>query len=133
MDDATSTDWAPLACRGVRGATYATANTRQAIHEAIRELVLAMVEANELHEDELASAMFTTTPDLTAAFPAEAIRQMGWEYVPMLGATEMDKDGAQPRCIRVMLMWNTTCGPRDIQHVYLRGTEALRAPADHQQ
>ena len=128
-DATTSTQSTQPACRGVRGATYATGNTREAIHEAIRELVLEIVAANGIEPDDIASALFTTTPDLTAAFPAEAIRQMGWEYVPMLGATEMDKDGALPFCIRVMFMWNTTLGPREIRHVYLRGTEALRSPA----
>lgn len=113
-------------CRGVRGATLARENSREAIHEAIRELVAAIVEANSIHVDDLASATFTTTPDLNAAFPAEAVRHMGWEYVPMLGAVEMAKDGAPERCIRVLLHWNTTRGPREIKHIYLKGTESLR-------
>jgi chorismate mutase len=114
------------ACRGVRGATVASDNTAEAIREAIRELVEQMVAANEIEPDDLASAMFTTTPDLNASFPAEAIRLMGWEYVPLLGAVEMAKPGAPGRCIRVLLLWNTTRGVRDIRHVYLRGTDVLR-------
>lgn len=113
-------------CRGVRGATVAEDNTATAIRGAIRELVTEMVEKNQIEPDDLASAMFTTTPDLNASFPAEAIRLMGWEYVPMLGAVEMAKPGAPGRCIRVLLMWNTSRGPRDIEHVYLRGTDRLR-------
>lgn len=115
----------PIACRGVRGATIALDNTAEAIREAIRELVTQMVEANGIRPDDLASAMFTTTPDLNAAFPAEAIRLMGWDDVPMLGAVEMAKPGAPGRCIRVMLLWNTERGPRDMHHVYLRGTDVL--------
>ena len=132
MDDPTlmlSASTAPageLRCRGVRGATVATANTRQAIREAILELVQKIIECNAIDPDDLASAMFTTTPDLDAAFPAEAIRHMGWEFVPMLGAVEMAKPGAPEMCIRVLLLWNTVHGPRDIAHVYLRGTEVLR-------
>ena len=113
-------------CRGVRGATVAHDNTAEAIREAIRELVTEMAAQNHIDPDDLASAMFTTTPDLNASFPAEAIRLMGWEYVPMLGAVEMAKPGAPGRCIRVLLMWNTTRGPREITHVYLRGTDRLR-------
>jgi chorismate mutase len=113
-------------CRGVRGATVASDNSREAIREAIRDLVAEIVERNGIDPDDLASAMFTTTPDLDAAFPAEAIRHMGWEYVPMLGAVEMAKPGAPERCIRVLLLWNTTRGPREIAHVYQRGTEVLR-------
>jgi chorismate mutase len=90
------------------------------------ELVERMVGDNGIEPDELASAFFTTTPDLNASFPAEAARHMGWEFVPMLGAVEMAKPGAPGRCIRVLLLWNTTRGPRDIRHVYLRGTHVLR-------
>lgn len=121
------------ACRGVRGATCADANTAEAIRDAILELVTCMVEANGIDPDDLASAMFTTTPDLNASFPAEAIRHMGWEFVPMLGAVEMAKPGAPGRCIRVLLMWNTTVGPRDVRHVYLRGTEVLRTAGRSEQ
>lgn len=116
-------------CRGVRGATIAAANTPEAIRESITELVQALVDRNGIEIDDLASACFTTTPDLDASFPAEAVRHMGWEFVPLLGAVEMAKQGALGMCIRVLLHWNTTRGPREIEHVYLRGAEALRTPS----
>src|SRR3954465_6501205 len=105
-----------IMCRGVRGATIAEANSRQAIHTAIRELVTTILEVNGIEQDDLASAIFTTTPDLDAAFPAEAVRHMGWEYVPMLGAVEMGKQAAPGRRIRALLHWNTTKGRREIKH-----------------
>ena len=119
-------------CRGVRGATIATGDTREEIHSATVELITAMMEANGAHADELASAFFTTAPDLHAAYPAEAARLMGWEYVPLLGAVEMDKAGGPARCLRVLLHWNTTKGPREIKHIYLRGTEVLRTVGEHE-
>jgi chorismate mutase len=122
MEDATTR----ARTRGVRGATIADDNTAESIRDAVVELVDAIVAQNEIELDDLASAMFTTTPDLNASFPAEAARHMGWEFVPMLGAVEMAKPGAPGRCIRVLLLWNTTRGPRDIRHVYLRGTHVLR-------
>jgi chorismate mutase len=115
-----------IMCRGVRGATVAESNTREAIHAAVRELVAALVEANGINPDDLASAIFTSTPDLDAAFPSEAARLMGWETVPLLGAVEVAKPGALQLCIRVLLHWNTTKGQREIKHIYLRGTETLR-------
>jgi chorismate mutase len=115
-----------LRVRGVRGATVVSEDTRDEIHAAVRELVTAMLEANGIDIDDLASAFFTTTPDLHSAFPAEAARHMGWEYVPMLGSVEMDKAAGLTRCIRVLLHWNTTKGPREIRHIYLRGTESLK-------
>ncbi len=114
------------ACRGVRGATIASGDSREEIHAATRELVIEMMRTNGIDRDDLVGAFFTTTSDLTAAYPAEAARLMGWEYVPMLGAVEMDKQGGPSRCIRVMLLWNTTKGPREIKHIYLKGTESLR-------
>lgn len=115
-----------MMCRGVRGATVADGDTRGEIHAATVELISAMLDANKIDPDDLAGAFFTTTSDLHAAFPAETARLMGWEYVPLLGAVEMDKVGAPARCIRVLLLWNTAQGPRDIKHIYLRGTESLR-------
>ena len=115
------------ACRGVRGASVADDNTADAIRASIRELVLAMVAANDdIDPDDIAAAHFTTTPDLNASFPAEAIRHLGWNYVPMLGAVEMAKPGAPGRCVRVLLLWNTDRTPQEINHVYLHGTERLR-------
>lgn len=114
------------ASRGVRGATVAHDNTPESIREAVTDLVSQIVQRNAIDPDDLAAAFFTTTPDLNASFPAEAIRHMGWEYVPMLGAVEMAKPGAPGRCIRVLLLWNTPVSVRDVQHVYLRGTEVLR-------
>jgi chorismate mutase len=76
--------------------------------------------------------MFTTTPDLTASFPAEAVRHMGWDHVPLLGAVEMAKPGAPGRCIRVLVQWNTDRTQTEIEHVYLRGTSVLltTSPSD---
>lgn len=118
---------APVVCRGVRGAILAEANTAEAILEATEVLLCALVEANGLVPDDLASAIFTTTPDLTAAFPARAARLLGWTEVALLGAVEMDHPAAPGRCIRVLLHWNTSRRPGEIRNIYLRGAEVLRA------
>lgn len=124
-DQPSETAQRTVACRGVRGATCAAENTAEAIRDAIRELVGDLAERNHIAPEDVASAFFTTTPDLNAAFPAEAVRHMGWEHVPLLGAVEMAKPGAPGRCIRVLLMWNTTRTQQEIQHAYLRGTDVL--------
>lgn len=124
-DDQSTSTARPIACRGVRGATVAHENTADAIREAIRELVVAMAERNGIEAADVACAMFTTTPDLTASFPAEAVRHMGWDHVPLLGAVEMAKPGAPGRCIRVLLQWNTTRTQLEVEHLYLRGTDVL--------
>ncbi|MGQ9682712.1 MAG: chorismate mutase [Anaerolineae bacterium] len=113
-------------CRGVRGATTVDSNEREAILQATRELLLALVEANGLQPADLASAVFSLTADLDAAFPAEAARQLGWAHVPLLDVQEASVSGALRRCIRVLLHWNTERKPEEIVHVYLRGAEGLR-------
>jgi len=111
--------------RGVRGAITVDANTRAAIAEATIQLIEAMQEANAVGPDQVISAVFTLTPDLTAGFPAEAARQAGWGDVPLLCATEIGVPGALPRCLRVLVhaerRW--TAAPRP---VYLRGAVSLR-------
>ncbi len=115
-----------MLCRGIRGATTVPANTREAILEATRELLLAMVEANDVRTEDIASAIFTTTPDLTAEFPAVAARELGWTHVALLCGHEMSVPGSLPMCLRVLLHVNTDKGQDDIVHVYLRGAKALR-------
>lgn len=113
-------------CRGVRGATTTDHNTPEGILDATRELMQALIEANRLDPADVASAFFTTTPDLNAAFPARAARELGWTEVALLGAQEMEVPGAPPRCIRVLIHWNTQLPQSAIQHVYLRGATSLR-------
>jgi chorismate mutase len=112
--------------RGVRGAVTVDADEPEAIHEAARRLLLEIVNRNEIELDDIASVLFTLTPDVRAAFPALAARDMGWTHVPMLHAVEIDVPGAMPRCIRVMMHVNTSRAMRDIEHVYLGEAAKLR-------
>ena len=113
--------------RGVRGATTADANTRQAVLEATRELLTAMIEANGISPDDVAATHFTTSPDLLAEFPAVAARQMGWGAVPLMCGHEMATPHGQARCIRILVLWNTAKGQSDIKHVYLKEAADLRS------
>ncbi|MDQ7849608.1 MAG: chorismate mutase [Armatimonadota bacterium] len=112
--------------RGIRGATTAGENTAEAILSATRELLLEMVRQNGVELDEIAAVVFTCTDDLNAAFPAEASRALGWTSVPLLTAREVDVPGGLPRCIRVLILWNTPRSQEEVAHVYLREAEALR-------
>jgi len=101
-------------------------NTAEAILAATRELLELIVEANDLKVKDVASAIFTTTPDLTAAFPAKAAREMGWRDVALLDAQEIPVPGSLERCVRVLIHWNTEKSAAEIRHVYLRGARTLR-------
>jgi chorismate mutase len=115
-----------MKCRGIRGAICARANETDAILVATHRLLEHIVADNNLQPDDIASIIFTTTPDLDAAYPARAAREMGWTLVPLLCVQEMNVVAALPRCIRVLIHWNTDRAPDKIRHVYLGEARALR-------
>jgi chorismate mutase len=115
-----------IACRGVRGATTVAADEKELILKATRELLALMIRINGIEKEEVASAIFTTTPDIAAVFPASAARQLGWLDVPLLCGHEMTVPGALPLCIRILLHWNTEKTQTEIQHVYLHEARNLR-------
>ncbi len=120
-----STDEA-MRLRGIRGATTVEANSRQAILAATDELLRAIIEANGVERDDVASVFFSTTPDLDAEFPAVAARAMGWTRVALMCAHEMDVPGSLPMCLRILMHVNTSQAPEEIEFVYLHGARALR-------
>ncbi|MHB8380056.1 MAG: chorismate mutase [Acidimicrobiales bacterium] len=112
--------------RGLRGASSCTANTVEEINEVTQELLLAMLERNGLRHDDVISVLFTTTPDLTASFPAAAARGIGFGDVPLLCASEINVPGAMPLTVRVLLHAYTERPRNKLRHVYLRNTTSLR-------
>ena len=112
--------------RGLRGATTASANTRDAILDATEELIRALQEANGFRPEDVESAIFTSSPDLTAEYPARAARRLGWDNVPLLGASEVAVPDGLQRCIRLLLHLYTTKRPGELKHMYLRGAAKLR-------
>ncbi len=113
-------------CRGIKGATTVERNTRDEILAATTELLQLMIERNGIDPDDVASALFTTTTDLNAEFPAVAARRMGWTEVPLVCAHELDVPGSLGMCLRILLHVNTEKSAREINHVYIRGARVLR-------
>lgn len=117
----------PYLLRGIRGATTVERDEPGLILEATRELLQEMLDANGISEFEyIASIFFTTTPDLTSTFPAEAARELGMTTVPLICNSEIAVPNRIGRAIRVMLQLNTQKSQGEIQHVYLRDAKALR-------
>jgi len=116
-----------MAVRGVRGATSVPADTREGVLEATRELLQEVLRTNQIVDfDDIVSILFTTTPDLTSTFPAEAARELGMNQVPLLCASEIAVSGRLPRCVRLLMHLNTEKPAKAIVHVYLREARALR-------
>src|SRR5438093_12258405 len=112
--------------RGLRGATTATANTSEAILNATDELLRALQQANGFQPEDVESAIFTSSPDLTAEYPARAARRLGWLDVPLLGAAEAAVLDGVPRCIRVRRHFDTTKSQRELTHRYRRDHATVR-------
>jgi chorismate mutase len=110
----------------VRGATQVAADSRELVLAATSELLREVLERNELVADDFISVVFTSTPDLTADFPAHAARLSGFTGVPLLCAAEIDVPGALPRVIRLLAHVETDRPRAEIRHVYLHGAQALR-------
>jgi len=115
-------------CRGIRGATTADANTREAILEATQELLEGLIEKNEIDQESIAAAIFSTTPDLNAEFPAVAARtKLGWQHIALFNTHEMAVPNDAPKCIRVLLLVNTDKASSELINLYMRGAINLRA------
>ena len=116
-----------MATRGIRGATTVESDDALLIVAATQELLEKIFESNGIHEfDEIVSAVFTTTSDLTSTFPAEAARKLGMNQVPLLCAREIPVPGSMPLCIRILLHLNTEKRQSEIVHVYLHEAKRLR-------
>ena len=115
-----------MLCRGVRGATTVEADSREEILTATRQLLALMIRLNGIQPDFVGSAIFSTTPDVNAEFPALAARQLGWLDVPLLCTHELSVPGSLPRCIRILIHWNTEKPQSDIRHVYIKEAARLR-------
>ncbi|MBT4865261.1 MAG: chorismate mutase [Planctomycetaceae bacterium] len=116
-----------MATRGIRGATTVERDDGQLIVAATKELLEKIFQSNEIHDfDEIVSAVFTTTSDLSSTFPAEAARKLGMNQVPLLCAREIPVPGSMPFCIRILLHLNTEKKQNEIVHVYLHEAKRLR-------
>ncbi|OGN91015.1 MAG: chorismate mutase [Chloroflexi bacterium RBG_13_48_17] len=113
-------------CRGIRGAIAVPKNTKEAIVAATKELLHNMIKVNDVEISDVACILFTTTSDLNVAFPAAAARELGWTRVPLLCGHEMNVPQSLPRCLRILVLFNTDKKNEDIVHIYLGDAKTLR-------
>lgn len=112
--------------RAVRGAITLDDDTRAEILARTQQLLAELFDRNGLDQDDVVSMIFTATGDLSAAFPAEAAREAGFERVPLLCARELEISGGIPRCIRVLVHAYTDRSADELRHTYLREARQLR-------
>ena len=115
-----------MTLRALRGAITCDENTKAEIDAKTQRLVREMLERNGLVHDDLVSVIFTTTPDLTAEFPATGARALGLGDVPLLCASEVDVPHGMKRVVRVLIHCDSERNRDQLHHVYLDGARALR-------
>ena len=121
-----------MTMRGIRGAVTVEENSKEQIWSAARQLVTKILSLNDLRADDLGAIIFSTTEDLTAAFPSSAIRQLpALRLVPLFDTREPAVDNSLPLCIRVLILADTDKAQNKIHHVYLGGARNLRPDLDH--
>lgn len=112
--------------RGIRGAITVPADEAAQIHSAVRKLLETMVAENKIRLEDVGAVIFSSTPDLRAAFPAAAARAIGWSEVPLFGTQEIENPDGVRRCIRILILWNTEVPQHAVRHAYLEDAAALR-------
>ncbi len=115
-----------LIIRGIRGAITVDNNTEEDILAAAEDLFKKVIEFNSISDDEIVSIVFTATDDLDQAYPARAVREMGYNRVPLMCYQEMRVVSSLERCLRVIVYINRDCSLTEIKHVYLREAKLLR-------
>lgn len=112
---------------GLRGATTCAENSGAEIEARVQELFREMIARNGVADEDLVSVIVTTTDDLDAMYPAAAVRALGFDDVPLLGAREADVVGGLPRCVRILVHCYSDRARSEVQHVYLEDARSLRS------
>ena len=112
--------------KAIRGATQVAENSSAAINAATRELLSEMLRANKIEIPDVISIIFTVSPDLNAAFPASAAREIGFIETALLCAVEIDVPGALSKIVRILVHTNVREATAEISHIYLHGAKSLR-------
>ena len=120
-----------MTMRGIRGAITVDENSKEKIWRAAQLLVTEILSQNELRAENLGAIIFSTTEDLTAAFPSSAVRQLSTlSLVPLFDTREPAVENSLPLCIRVLILADTDKAQNKIRHVYLGGAKNLRPDLD---
>lgn len=114
--------------RGIRGAITVDDNSKESVKAAVIELITEIKKINNLDETSISHAIFTLTKDIDCIYPARIVREefSAWKYVPMMCMNEMDIENSLKKCLRVLIVINTTLEQNEIKHIYLKGAIKLR-------
>ncbi len=111
----------------IRGAITVDENTKENILAKTTRLFETLVRENNLIEDDMVQITFSATSDLTATYPAVAVRELGYRDTGLFCVQEMNVEGAMEKVIRlVVLVDKYGLNKKSVKHVYLDGARKLR-------
>jgi chorismate mutase len=114
----------------LRGATSLDKDDLTEMHLKVVELVTEMLGKNNITQDSVISILFTGTPDISSAFPAMALRSLGFSDTPLICAQEMNVQNAESLLIRVLMHVEVSGSlveaKRNAKHQYLHRAAKLR-------
>lgn len=110
--------------KSIRGAIAVVENNELNIISSAKSLILAVMKENDITEEDIVFALFTTTHDLDQAFPAKAFRELGMVSVAVIDTVAPKIKYDLTGCIRILLTVNNT--KNDVKHVYLNDAKTLR-------
>ena len=110
--------------KSIRGAIAVVKNNQDSILDSSKLLLSEIFEQNSITEDDIESAIFTVTKELTKVFPAKAFRELGMFSVSAIDTLAPDIDGDLEGCIRVLINLNSEFP--EVNHVYLGEAKNLR-------
>ncbi|MEN1759377.1 chorismate mutase [Anoxynatronum sibiricum] len=111
----------------LRGAITVEEDQAEIIDAAMMELMNALVQQNQLDEDQVVNLFVSATSDLVSRYPSVVVReQLGWNETAILNVEEKVVIGQLPRCIRVLLTIQTPRTKSEVVHVYLKEAVKLR-------
>lgn len=111
---------------GIRGATTIENNNDKEISENTIVLIEEIINSNSLNKDKITALFFSCTEDITASYPAKAVRQMGLNEIPLMCFQEMHVENSLPKCIRVCVFYDGEISKKNVRHIYLNNAKQLR-------
>ncbi len=110
----------------IRGAITVKENSKEEIVVATKELLQEIENRNDLNKEDVVSILFSSTKDLDAEYPAKAARLLGYTQCGLMCFNEMEVVGSMNKCIRVMVLYQSSLEQSNVKHVYLRNAKTLR-------
>lgn len=110
----------------IRGAITVEENTKDAILNATKELILSIEEFNSIDKNGVISILFSVTDDLNQVAPAKAAREVGYTRAGLMCFNEMRVENSLKRCIRLIMFYNSSMSQNEVKHIFLKGAKILR-------